>query len=44
MSNDKSVTKLGRDVYQTSGEAEADVKRPCKETKTKDVPRLVEEQ
>ena len=43
-SNDKAVTKLGRDVYSTSREAEADVKRLCKESKTKDVPRLDDEQ
>jgi hypothetical protein len=41
-SNDKAVTKLGRDVYSTS-EAEADVKRLCKESKAKDIPRVNEE-
>ena len=33
---DKSVTKIGKDVYQTQGEAEADVKRVCKEGETED--------
>jgi len=32
-SNDKSFTKVGKDVYQTSEHAEADVKRLCKEPK-----------
>jgi hypothetical protein len=31
--NDKSVTKVGKDVYQTSDQAEADVKRLCEEPK-----------
>jgi hypothetical protein len=43
-SNDKAVTKLGRDVYSASREAEADVKRLRKESKTKDVRRLDDEQ
>jgi SepF-like predicted cell division protein (DUF552 family) len=30
---DKSVTKVGEDVYQTPEQAEADVKRLCKESK-----------
>jgi SepF-like predicted cell division protein (DUF552 family) len=30
---DKGVTKVGKDVYQTPDEAEADVKRPCKDSK-----------
>jgi hypothetical protein len=42
-SNDKAVTKLGKNVYPTSQEAEADVKRLCKESKPKDGPRLDEE-
>ncbi len=29
--NDKTVTKLGKEVYQTREEAEADVKRLCKD-------------
>ena len=29
--NDKTVAKVGKDVYQTREEAEADVKRLCKE-------------
>jgi hypothetical protein len=37
--NDKAVTKLGMDVYSTSREAEADVKRLCK-----DVHRLDDQQ
>jgi SepF-like predicted cell division protein (DUF552 family) len=28
---DKSVTKVGKDVYQTAEQAEADAKRLCKE-------------
>jgi len=28
---DKNITKVGKDVYQTPEEAEADVKRLCKE-------------
>ena len=31
--NDKGVTKLGKDAYETSAEAEADVKLLCKELK-----------
>ena len=30
---DKNITKVGKDVYQTPEEAEADVKRLCKEPK-----------
>jgi SepF-like predicted cell division protein (DUF552 family) len=30
---DKNLTKVGKDVYQTSEEAEADVKHLCKEPK-----------
>jgi hypothetical protein len=30
---DKGVTKLGKDSYQTSEQAEADVKQLCKESK-----------
>jgi len=30
---DQNVTKVGNDVYQTPDEAEADVKRLCKESK-----------
>ena len=30
---DKNVTKVGKDVYQTPEQAEADVKRLCKESK-----------
>ena len=30
---DKSVSKVGKDVYQTPEQAEADVKRLCKEFK-----------
>jgi SepF-like predicted cell division protein (DUF552 family) len=30
---DKGVTKVGKDVYQTPDEAEADVKRLCKDSK-----------
>jgi len=33
MGNDKGVTKIGKDAYQTSAEAEADVKQLCKESK-----------
>jgi SepF-like predicted cell division protein (DUF552 family) len=35
---DKSVTKVGKDAYQTPDEAEADVKRLCKESKPADQP------
>jgi SepF-like predicted cell division protein (DUF552 family) len=35
---DKSVTKVGKDVYQTPGQAEADVKRLCEESKAADQP------
>ena len=30
---DKSITKVGKDVYQTAERAEADAKRLCKEGK-----------
>jgi SepF-like predicted cell division protein (DUF552 family) len=33
--NDKSVTKVGKDVYQTAEQAEADIKRLCKENSAK---------
>jgi hypothetical protein len=33
---DKGVTMLGKDVYQTPDQAEADVKRLCKESKPAD--------
>jgi SepF-like predicted cell division protein (DUF552 family) len=33
---DKNVTKIGKDVYQSANEAEADAKRLCKEAKTSD--------
>ena len=36
--NDKTVTKVGKDVYQTPEEAEADVKRLCQESKAEDRP------
>jgi hypothetical protein len=36
--NDKSVTKVGKDVYQTPEEAEVDVKRLCKGSKPKQEP------
>jgi hypothetical protein len=36
--NDKTVTKVGKDVYQTPEQAEADVKRLCKESKDEDQP------
>ena len=29
--NDKDITKVGKDVYQTREQAEADVKNVCKE-------------
>jgi hypothetical protein len=38
-SNNKSVIKVGKDVYQTQEQAEADVKRLCKESKAEDQPR-----
>lgn len=31
--NDKAVTKVGKDVYETSEQAEADVKKFCGESK-----------
>jgi hypothetical protein len=36
--NDKTVTKVGKNVYQTPEQAEADVKRLCKESKAEDRP------
>ena len=35
---DKGVTKVGKDVYQTAEQAEADAKRLCKEANTPDRP------
>jgi hypothetical protein len=35
---DKNVTKIGKNVYQSADEAEADAKRLCKETKKPDQP------
>jgi len=35
---DKGVTKIGKDVDQTQDQAEADVKRLCKEPKPADRP------
>jgi hypothetical protein len=35
---DKTVTKVGKDYYQTPDQAEADVKRLCKESKSGDQP------
>ena len=35
---DKTVTKVGDNVYQTPEQAEADVRRLCKESKTEDQP------
>ena len=35
---DESVTKVGKEVYQTAEQAEADIKRLCKESKTGDQP------
>jgi SepF-like predicted cell division protein (DUF552 family) len=35
---DKDVTKVGKDVYQTAEQAEADAKRLCKEANTPDRP------
>ena len=34
--NDKNVTKVGKDVYQTREQAEADVKKLCKESNAHD--------
>jgi len=34
--NDNGVTKVGNDVYETSEEAEAGVKRLCRESKGED--------
>jgi hypothetical protein len=33
---DKNVTKIGKDVYQSADEAEADAKRLCKDAKPSD--------
>ena len=38
LSNDKDITKVGKDVYQTREQAEADVKRLCKEANSDDRP------
>jgi hypothetical protein len=35
---DKGITKVGKDGYQTPAQAEADVKRLCKESKPADQP------
>ena len=35
---DTSITEVGKDVYQTPDQAEADVKRLCKESKPADQP------
>jgi len=32
-SEDKGITKMGKDTYQTAERAEADVKRLCKEAR-----------
>ena len=37
--NDKAVTKVGNDVYETSEQAEAGVKKLCGESKGEDQPR-----
>ena len=34
--NDKNVTNVGKDVYQTREQAEADVKKLCKESNAHD--------
>ena len=36
--NDKNVTKVGKDLYQTREQAEADVKKLCKESNADDRP------
>ena len=36
ITTDQNVTKIGKDVYQSANEAEADAKRLCKEAKTPD--------
>jgi hypothetical protein len=36
--NDRAITKVGNDVYETSEQAEADVKKLCGELKGKDQP------
>jgi hypothetical protein len=36
--DDKTVTKIGKDVYQTAEQAEADVKRLCQASKAEDQP------
>jgi hypothetical protein len=33
---EKNVTKIGKDVYQSADEAEADAKRLCKDAKSPD--------
>jgi SepF-like predicted cell division protein (DUF552 family) len=35
---EKGITKVGKDVYQTAEQAEADIKRLCKESKAEDQP------
>jgi len=37
--SDKNVTKVGKDVYQTREQAEADVKKFCKESNADRPPR-----
>ena len=37
--NDKAVTKVGNDVYETSEQAEANLKKLCEESKGEDQPR-----
>jgi SepF-like predicted cell division protein (DUF552 family) len=36
--DDKGVTKIGKDVYETAAEAEVDVKKLCKEPKAQGKP------
>jgi hypothetical protein len=36
--NDKTITKVGKDVYQTREQAEADAKTLCKESNADDRP------
>jgi hypothetical protein len=36
--DDKTITKVGKDVYQTPEQAEADVKRLCKGSQVEDHP------
>jgi hypothetical protein len=37
--NDKTITKIGKDIYQTQEQAEADAKRLCNESKADVQPR-----